>query len=75
VFKRNKPDIIPLTHDEVESLKKRVIESSLVQSDQKIVLATLSFNFWLQNQLARANLTILRLKKIFGFSTEKKSLK
>ena len=68
-----KPEVVSLNHAEVEALKKRVSGSTLSADDQKVVLATLSFNFWLQTQLSRAQLTILRLKKIFGLPTEKKS--
>lgn len=70
--KSKKPEVIALRHEEVEALKKRVIESSLASSDQKILLSILSLYFWIQSQLSRTQLTILRLKKIFGFSTEKK---
>ena len=71
----DKPDVIALSNDEIESLKQRVEMSSLDKQDQKILLALLSFNFWLQNQLSRAQLSLLRLKRIFGLPTEKKSLK
>ena len=71
----NKLDIVSLTQEEIEALKNRVADSSLAEHDQKIVLALLSFNFWLQNQLTQAKLSILRLKKIFGLPTEKKTLK
>jgi hypothetical protein len=70
--KNKKPEVITLSHEEVESLKQRLTESSLASSDQKIILSILSVYFWIQSQLSRAQLTILRLKKIFGFSTEKK---
>ena len=69
--KKNKPDVVTLTVKEAEEFKERIINSHLTEHDQKIVLALLSFNFWLQTQLERAKLTILRLKKIFGLSTEK----
>lgn len=68
---KNKPNVVTLTPKEAEEFKDRIINSPLTEHDQKIVLALLSFNFWLQNQLERAKLTILRLKKIFGLSTEK----
>lgn len=70
----DKPEVIALSNDEIESLKQRVEMSSLDKQDQKILLALLSFNFWLQNQLSRAQLSLLRLKRIFGLPTEKKSL-
>lgn len=70
---QNKPNVISLTQNEAEEFKNRIVNSSLAENDQKIVFALLSFNFWLQNQLGRAKLSILRLKKIFGLPTEKKS--
>ena len=72
---KNKPYIVSLTKDEADAFKHRVIHSPLAEQDKKIVLALLSFNVWLQTQLTRAKLTILRLKKIFGLTTEKKTLK
>lgn len=68
---KNKPNVVSLTQEEAELFKGRVTASSLCEYDKKIVLALLSFNFWLQTQLGRAKLTILRLKKIFGLPTEK----
>jgi hypothetical protein len=68
---KNKPEIVSLTPKEAEEFKNRIATSSLTENDQKIVLALISFNFWLQTQLGRAKLTILRLKKIFGLTTEK----
>ncbi len=68
---KNKPDVITLTPDEAEALRDRIIRSTLAEHDQKTVLSLLSFNFWLQNQLERSKLTILRLRKIFCLSTEK----
>jgi len=69
------PNVVPLTQEEAEAFKERIANSLLAQQDKKIILALLSFNFWLQSQLGRAKLTILRLKKIFGLPTEKKSPK
>ena len=69
--KKNKPDVVSLSPDEVEALNVRITQSSLAEKDKKIIIAVLSFNFWLQGQLDRAKLTILRLKKIFGLPTEK----
>jgi hypothetical protein len=69
----NKPEVVSLTHDEVEGLKKRLIESTLNSSDQKTLIAVLSLNFWLQTQLARAKLSIQKLKSLFNIKTEKKS--
>jgi hypothetical protein len=69
--KENKPNVVSMTPKEAEEFKERINHSSLNQHDQKIVLALLSFNFWLQTQLERTQLTLLRLKKILGLATEK----
>ncbi len=73
--KEHAPEIISLTPDEVEALKQRISSSSLASSDQKIICSLLSVYFWIQAQLTRAKLSILRLKKIFGLPTEKKKKK
>lgn len=70
--KQSKPDIVSLTKEEAEAFKQRIANSTLAEKDQQIIIALLSFSFWLQSQLERAKLTILRLKKIFGLPTEKK---
>jgi transposase len=75
VTQKKKPYVISLTQDEAEALKKRIADSALSNHDQKILFALLSFNFWLQSQLERAKLTIVRLKKIFGLPTEKNNIK
>lgn len=73
--KSAEPEIVSLTHEDVEGLKKRVTENRLTEPDQKILVSILSVYFWLQTQLSRAQITILRLKKIFGLPTEKNERK
>jgi uncharacterized short protein YbdD (DUF466 family) len=69
------PDYVKMTAEEAEALKARVAGSNLAEQDMKLLIGLVSFTLWLQNQLALAKLSINRLKKLFGFSTEKKSLK
>jgi hypothetical protein len=69
------PDYVKMTAEEAEALKARVASCNLPEQDIKLVIGLVSFTLWLQNQLALAKLSINRLKKLFGFSTEKKSLK
>ena len=68
------PQKISLTAEEAEALKSRVSNNQLSATDIKIINGLIAFNIWLQNQLGLAKISINRLKKIFGFSTEKKSL-
>lgn len=67
------PKQVTLTLEEAEALKARLQTSaSLSSEDIKIVTGLITFSLWLQQQLSLAKLSIRRLKKIFGFSTEKK---
>lgn len=69
------PQKISLTAEEADALKSRVQNSKdLSATDIKIINGLISFCIWLQSQLNLAKISIHRLKKIFGFSTEKKSL-
>jgi len=73
VNKQETPDQITLTLEEAEALKERVKAGAVLsESDVTIMVGLISFNIWLQKQLSLAKLSIHRLKKIFGFSSEKK---
>lgn len=77
MVKTDKPERVSLSQEEADGLKARINSNALLlEADKKIVLGLISFNFWLQQQLASAKLTIGRLRSLFGSpSTEKKSLK
>jgi len=68
------PKQMTLTLVEAESLKERVSAGAVLsEKDITILTGLISFNIWLQKQLSLARLSIHRLKKLFGFSTEKKN--
>ena len=67
------PKQVSLTAQEAEALKQRVLSQSLSDTDQELLVGLITFNFWLQQQLATAKLTIRKLKGFFGFRKEKKS--
>ncbi len=69
----SKPEQVTLTAEEAQALKTRIQTSNLVEGDIKLLVGLVSFNCWLQQQLSTAKLSIQRLKRLFGFSTEKKS--
>ena len=73
----DKPERVSLSREEADALKARInSNAALLEADKKIVLGLISFNFWLQQQLTTAKLTIGRLRSLFGApSTEKKSPK
>ena len=67
------PEQITLTLEESEALKERVRNPhSLSEEDIKIVMGLITFNLWLQKQLNLAQLSISRLKKLFGIKMIRK---
>ena len=68
-----KPEIINLSSEAVKSIKLRILESAILEDDKKILLSLLSTHEWLYRQLQSVNITLGRIKKFFGFSTEKRS--
>ena len=74
-MKRKKtPEILNLHSTELDALKARVAAGSpLLDGDAKILISVLSTYQWLHRQLQSTKFTIHRLKKMFGFSTEKRS--
>ena len=70
----SQPEHVTLTTDEAQALKARVQANNLAEHDIKLLVGLISFNLWLQQQLAGAKFSLQRLKRLFGFTTEKKSL-
>jgi len=74
--KKNKlPDRIEISPEEEKALRERITKNQLTQDDRTILLSLLTLLQWIQGQLSRAKLTIKRLKKIFGFTSESNSNK
>ncbi len=71
--KKKSPEIIDLSVETLEGVKSRLASCSLLEEDKSVLLAIVSTYVWVQAQLQSAKLTIHRLKKMFGFSTEKRS--
>lgn len=73
-MKKNKfPEIIELSTEALEGVKSRLTSGSLLEEDKAVLLAIVSAYVWIQGQLITAKLSIYRLKKMFGFSTEKRN--
>jgi hypothetical protein len=68
----NKPEIIHLEPSELEGIKSRISSVQLDENDKKIILSILTTYQWLYHQLQTAKFTLHRLKKMFGFKTEKR---
>ena len=65
-------EIINLSDAALEGIKGRLAVSSLQEEDKSVLLAIIAAYVWIQSQLQAAKLTIHRLKKMFGFRTEKR---
>jgi hypothetical protein len=70
-----KPEHIKLTAASADALRARIQANNLTDDDRRIMLGLISFSLWLEQQLHSAKLSIQRLKKLFGFSSEKKTPK
>ncbi|MCP4473646.1 MAG: hypothetical protein GY821_03580 [Gammaproteobacteria bacterium] len=68
---KEQPTIVSMTANEAELLKERLVKNTLTEDDKSILEGLISAIIWMQVKLRRSQLTILRLKKFFGFKTEK----
>ena len=66
---------IEISVEQEEELKQRISASNLSEADREVMVNLLEFSSWMQSSLMEAKLSINRLKKLFGFSTEKKKIK
>jgi hypothetical protein len=65
------PELLSITDQQLEDISLRISKSSLSTEDIKLLTALLTTYTWLMKQLSRSKITIHRLKKIFGYSSEK----
>ena len=72
---QEEPKQVTMNAEQAQSLKARIEESNLNTADQRLVVGLIHFNLWLQDRLKQAKLSIKRLKRLFGITTEKKRLK
>lgn len=69
--RRKAPEIIVFSAEALDGIKSRISSYEFLEEDKKIVLAIIGSYSWLMRQLQSTKSTIHRLKKMFGFSTEK----
>ncbi|HFD2239168.1 TPA: hypothetical protein ACF2PS_002090 [Legionella pneumophila] len=70
--KKRSPEVVTISTESLEQLKSRIDSGVLLEGDKKIVLAILGTYSWLHHQLQSSKFTLGRLKKMFGFVTEKR---
>lgn len=70
---KTKPKMINVPIQDLEALKLRLSTGApLAETDTTIILSILNVYQWMYVQLGSAKLTLHRLTKMLGFSTEKK---
>lgn len=70
-----KPKRIEMLSDEQDDFIKSIEESNLPARYQEIATGLIEFNQWLEFNLQEKNISISRLRKIFGCTSEKQSNK
>ena len=70
--KNDAPKQVSMSDKEIEQLTSRLENNELTKKDIKLLLGIIAFNHWIQCRLARAKLTIKRLRSLFGFTSEAK---
>ena len=72
--KKQGPDTIDLSKEELDALQDRIKNKKLAENDYVILEKVLHFSMWITIQLQNAKISINRLKfMIFGHKTEKRS--
>ena len=64
------PDRILISKKEADELIQRLQNNKLLEKDIKTLKGLIFFSAWMQARLARAKLTIKKLRKLFGFTSE-----
>lgn len=66
-------EIIDLSSADLEGIKSRLASNQLLEEDKSALLAIVSAYVWIQVKLQSAKISIHRLRKMFGFKTEKRN--
>ena len=70
---KTKPKMINVPIQDLEALKLRLSTGApLAETDTTIILSILNVYQWLYDQLGSAKLTLYRLTRMLGFTTEKR---
>jgi len=67
------PEKVDLQKEDVDNLVDRIKSSNLPDSDQTLIIKVLQFNLWLQHMLRETKLSIRRLSRLFGITTENRN--
>lgn len=71
--KKNEPEQIEMTEQEISALHERIQSLTLTESDAIILGKVLHFFVWVQDKLTKSQITLQKLRSIiFGSKTEKR---
>jgi hypothetical protein len=70
-----KPKPIELSFKDREDLLERLKQSNFPEKDREIFTGLVEFNLWLQHSLEEKKISINKLEKMFGHSSEKRDKK
>ena len=73
--RKKTPELIDLPEDTLDGIKSRISTGTLLEEDKNIIVVILTSYAWLLRQLQFTKISILRLKNLFGFNTEKRQTK
>ena len=73
IKKSNQPKAIKLSNEQIETICKELVDSDLNDITRELVVGLIKTNKWLIEKLEQGKISIQKLRKIFGVTTEKNS--
>jgi transposase len=68
-----KPELLALDMSELEDIVERALSAPMSKEDGEKILSSLGSLAWLQQELAKKNVDLVRLRSLFGLSTSEKT--
>lgn len=68
-----KPELLALDMSELEDIVERALSAPMSKEDGEKILSSLGSLAWLQQELAKKNVDLARLRSLFGLSTSEKT--
>ena len=69
----SKPEVLVLDMTELEDIVKRALSGPISEADGAKILSSLGSLAWLQQELTNKDVTLARLRSLFGLSTSEKT--
>ena len=69
----SKPEVLVLDMNELEDIVKRALSGPISEADGAKILSSLGSLAWLQQELTNKDVTLARLRSLFGLNTSEKT--